>query len=88
MNDFQTVTSIPSTFNMINPVKSKNITEDKTCLASFDYFNNGSQGSVYWGSEKPMDEVFPSNFKPHSGKPTHSIWNNSTKRKTIVNIKK
>ena len=88
MNDFQTVTSVPTTFNMINPVNSKNITEDKTCLASFEYFNNGPQGSVYWGSEKPMDEVCPTNFKNHSGESTHSIWNNSTKRKTIVNIKK
>ena len=89
MNDFQTVTSVPSTFNMINPVKSNNvITEDNTCLSSFNYFNNGSHGSVYWGSEKPMDEKPIANFKNHSGKPTHSIWNNSTKRKTIVNIKK
>ena len=88
MNDFQTVISVPNTFNMVNPVKNKYVTEDKTCLASFDYFNNGSQGNVYWGSEKPMDEKPITNFKNHSGKPTHSIWNNSTKRKTIVNIKK
>lgn len=87
MNGFQTVTSVPTTFNMINSVKSKNVSSnDTTCQSSFNYFNNGSQSSVYWGSEKPMDEVCPSNFKPHSGKPTHSIWNNSTKRKTIVNI--
>jgi hypothetical protein len=73
---------------MINPVQSKNLTNDNTCQMSFDYFNNGSQGNVYWGSEKPMDEKPITNFKNHSGKPTHSIWNNSTKRKTIVNIKK
>ena len=89
MNDFQTVTSVPTTFNMINPLKSnQNINKDNTCLASFDYFNNGSQGSVYWGSEKPIDEKPITNFKNHSGESTHSIWNNSTKRKTIVNIKK
>ena len=88
MNYFQTVTSVPTTFNMINPVQSKNVSNnDTTCQASFDYFNKGSPGSVYWGSEKPMDDKPPENFKPHSGKPTHSIWNNSTKRKTIVNIK-
>lgn len=86
MNDFQTVTSVPNTFNMINSVKSKNVSNDTTCQASFNYFNNGSQGNVYWGSEKPMDEKPITNFKNHSGKPTHSIWNNSTKRKTIVNI--
>ena len=84
MNDFQTVTSVPTTFNMINPVKSKNMNKDKSCLASFDYFNNGSQGSVYWGSEKPLKEVCFKDFKAHSGIPNHSIWNNSTKRKTIV----
>lgn len=89
MNDFQTVTSVPTTFNMINSVKSKNVSNnDTTCQASFNYFNNGSQGNVYWGSEKPMDEKPITNFKNHSGKPNHSIWNNSTKRKTIVNIKK
>jgi hypothetical protein len=84
MNDFQTVTSVPNTFNMINPVQR--LSNDTTCQISFDYFNKGSQGNVYWGSEKPMDEKPPENFKNHSGKPTHSIWNNSTKRKTIVNI--
>ena len=84
MNDFQTVTSVPNTFNMINPVRRLN---NDACEITFDYFNNGSLGNVYWGSEKPMDEKPLANFKNHSGKPTHSIWNNSTKRKTIVNIK-
>ena len=62
MNDFQTVTSIPTTFNMINPVKSKNVTEDKTCLASFDYFNNGllKETCLLGFIEKPMDEVLAS----------------------------
>ena len=93
MNDFQTVTSVPTTFNMINSVKSNNVnsnnvnSNDTTCQVSFNYFNNGSQGNVYWGSEKPMDEKPLADFKNHTGKPTHSMWNNSTKRKTIVNIK-
>ena len=87
MNDYQTVTSVPTTFNMINSVKSNNVnSNDTTCQVSFNYFNNGSQGNVYWGSEKPMDETCIQD-KAHTGKPTHSMWNNSTKRKTIVNIK-
>jgi hypothetical protein len=84
MNYFQTVTSIPNNFNMVNPVQRLS---NNTCKISFNYFNTGSSGNVYWGSERPMDEKPLTNFKNHSGKPIHSIWNNSTKRKTIVNIK-
>ena len=88
MNNFKTITTVPNTFNMINPVKNDKNKKSNNCLSSFDYFNSGNKGSVYWGSEKPIIETVSGDFKPHSGKPTHSIWNNSTKRKTIVNINK
>jgi hypothetical protein len=107
MNQFQTVTSVPSNFSMTNPIQNKNtgIPDDGSCQASFNYFQGGQgqgqgqggqgqgqggqgqgdKGNVYWGSEKPMDETCIQD-KAHTGKPAHAIWNNSTKRKTIVNV--
>jgi len=91
MNQFQTVTSVPSNFSMTNPIQNKNtsIPDDGSCQASFNYFQGGQgqgdKGNVYWGSEKPMDETCIQD-KAHTGKPVHAIWNNSTKRKTIVNV--
>ena len=31
-----------------------------------------------------MKEVCPKEYKPHEGTPSHSVWNNMTKRKSIV----
>ena len=50
-----------------------------------NYFKQCSIGSVMWGSNKPIDEKCPTDYIPHKGEPCHSIWNNSTKRKTIIN---
>ena len=37
--------------------------------------------SAYWGSNKPV----PDNcLEPQKGTPCNSLWNNSTRRKTIV----
>ncbi len=87
MNQFQTVTAIPNNFIMTNPIQNKNAgIMDGSCQSSFNYFQGGKgdKGNVYWGSEKPMNETGILDAA-HSGKPIHSIWNNSTKRKTIVN---
>lgn len=50
-----------------------------------NYFKQCSTGSIMWGSNKPMDEKCPTDYVSHKGTPCQSIWNNSTKRKTIVN---
>lgn len=86
MNQYKSSQEIPSSFTMTNPVTMKIISkEDNTCQPSFTYFKKKETPSVYWGSEKPMDEVCPTSFKSHTGIPSHSLWNNSTKRKTIIN---
>tara|TARA_B100000900_G_C20356531_1_gene624524 strand:- start:68 stop:508 length:441 start_codon:yes stop_codon:yes gene_type:complete len=48
-----------------------------------NYFNKCSirNSSPVWGSNKPVKENC---MNPMMGKPCHNIWNNSTKRKTIV----
>jgi hypothetical protein len=64
---------------------------DETCQPSFQYFlknslSTGQAEQTQWGSSRPMDEVCPNNYKPHSGVPTHSVWNNLTKRRSMVNL--
>lgn len=50
-----------------------------------NFFKKCTNGSVMWGSNKPMNEKCPTDYQAHKGVPCHSIWNNSTKRKIIVN---
>lgn len=41
--------------------------------------------NAVWGSEKPVQETCPPQNLHPVGIPCMNIWNNSTKRKTIVN---
>ena len=85
MEQYATLEQTPSYFKMVNKVKtSGDQKEDSSCQPSFDYFRQCTKSQVNWGSDRPMDEVCPSNYKPHAGVPTHSIWNNMTKRRSIV----
>jgi len=85
MEQYASIQPIPSQFNMTNPVStSGELKKDSSCQPSFTYFEKGNQTNPLWGSEKPIKETCTSDFKPHSGTPTHAIWNNSTKRKTII----
>ncbi len=85
MNQYAPFTPIPSQFKMVNAVQSSGeLKKDSSCQPSFTYFPKGETPQVNWGSEKPMKEVCPPSYKPLTGTPNHAIWNNSTKRKTIV----
>lgn len=85
MSQFATVKPIPYYFKMTNPVStSGDLKQDSSCQPSFTYYPQSRQGQVGWGSNRPMNETCPSPLKPHSGNPTHAIWNNLTKRKSIV----
>ena len=85
MENYASIEPVPSQFKMTNPVKtSGELKKDSSCQPSFTYFQSGGTPQVQWGSDKPLKESCPRNFKPHSGMPNHAIWNNSTKRKTIV----
>ena len=65
-------------------------TNDKSNCNPFNSPNNfgnyfdkclNNNSSPVWGSNKPVRENC---MNPMMGKPCHNIWNNSTKRKTIV----
>ena len=85
MSQYASLEQIPSYFQMVNPVKtSGEIKKDSSCQPSFTYFSRGNKPQTQWGSAKPMIEVCPTNYKPHTGTPNHAIWNNLTKRKSIV----
>ena len=85
MEQYATLESVPSYFKMLNNVTTSGESKkDASCQPSFDYFQKGTNKQVRWGSSKPMEEVCPTNYKPHEGTPTHSVWNNLTRRKSIV----
>ena len=85
MDQYATLEEVPSYFKMLNKVQtSGEKKQDASCQPSFDYFENGSNAQVQWGSSIPIDEVCPQGYKPHTGTPNHSVWNNMTKRKSIV----
>ena len=52
----------------------------------FDYIKSCNQSNVVWGSDKPIVETCLPNHLHMEGKSCNQIWNNSTKRKTIVNV--
>jgi len=85
MEQYATLKQTPSYFRMVNKVKtSGDLKTDATCQPSFDYFRQSNTPQVNWGSDKPMVEMCPPKYKGHTGVPTHSIWNNMTKRKSVV----
>jgi len=85
MEQYATLEKTPSYFKMVNTVNtSGDLKTDASCQPSFSHFRQGTKSQVNWGSNKPMNEVCPTNYKSHTGVPTHSIWNNMTKRRSIV----
>jgi len=52
----------------------------------FDYIKSCNNPNVVWGSDKPIKETCLPNHIQMEGAPCNNIWNNSTKRKTIVNV--
>ena len=85
MEQYATLEQTPSYFKMVNNVStSGEPKKEEKCQPSFTYFQGQGSQQVMWGSSKPMKEVCPQNYKPHEGIPSHSIWNNMTKRKSIV----
>lgn len=53
-----------------------------------NYFQrcNKNSESALWGNYRPVPDTC--NIKPHTGTPCHSIWNNLTKRKSVVDYKR
>jgi hypothetical protein len=86
MNQYATLDQVPSYFKMVNPVQLHNATvkTEASCQPSFTYFQGGGSRQVQWGSDRPVQESCPPNYQPHTGTPNHAVWNNLTKRKSIV----
>jgi hypothetical protein len=53
----------------------------------FKYKEECKNANVVWGSNKPIAQKCLPTKLQMSGEPCNNIWNNSTKRKTIVNVK-
>ena len=82
---FASLTPIPEKFTMVNELSSAKASKSKNnCQTGFTYFKYENNASPYWGSSRPIKESCPSNFAPHTGIPSHSLWNNMTKRKSVV----
>ena len=52
----------------------------------FTYMNSCNEPNVLWGSNEPVKETCLPNHIQMEGRSCNNIWNNSTKRKTIVNV--
>lgn len=89
MNTFATISE--NSNNLYPKITNKYIiTKDKTQCNPYNASNNfgnyfqqcsDQESSAYWGSNKPV----PDNcLKPQTGIPCNSLWNNSTRRKTVV----
>jgi hypothetical protein len=55
-----------------------------------NYFQSCSldQTQAYWGSQKPAPDRCSAGLKGHEGVPCNSLWNNLTKRKSVVEYKR
>ena len=82
---FTSLEPVPEKFTMINQVSSTSKPKSsEPCQQGFTYFKKSNSPSPYWGSSKPIPEICPTNFKSHTGVPNHSVWNNMTKRRSVV----
>ena len=84
----------PQYFKISNEYKTTN---DMTQCNPFNrsnnfgnYFQKCTQDSksALWGSHKPVQDKCDINYKPHYGQPCTSLWNNLTKRKSVVDYKR
>ena len=53
-----------------------------------NYFQQCQNPSAYWGSNKPAPDTCEPGLKGHQGLPCNSLWNNLTRRKTVVDYRR
>lgn len=85
---YQSVLQIPQSFQATNQYTLSN---DKSDCNPFqapnnfgNYFHKCQTPSAFWGSNKPAPDVCGAGNRAQIGVPCHSIWNNQTKRKSVV----
>lgn len=70
------------------------VSAEKPSLSEENNFGNyfqrcaSSQRQAYWGSERPVRDVCTTGIGPHEGVPCNSLWNNLTKRKSVVDYRR
>ena len=67
-------------FHITNGVKENT---DKNCVGPNNFFKQCLEKNVMYGSEKPIPEKCPI-ITGQSDMPCNSLWNNLTRRKTLV----
>jgi len=70
--------------NISNQIEYARNTKNDGIL--FDYIESCKNPNVVWGSDKPVEEKCLPNHLHMEGESCGNIWNNSTKRKIIVNV--
>ena len=79
-----TSASISNAFQ-VSPDKQGGCNEFKATNQFGNYFQRcDTDTQAYWGSVKPAPDVCTPNLGPHEGTPCNSLWNNLTKRKSVV----
>ena len=91
-NIFLDMITVPSSVKITNQYKTTGEKPDCNVFKSpnnfGNYFQTCSTPSAYWGSNKPAPDVCEPGLKAHQGTPCHSLWNNLTRRKTVVEYKR
>ena len=70
--------------NMFQVSTDKPTNPDENNFGNYFQRCAASQRQAYWGSERPAPDVCTTGLGPHEGIPCNSIWNNMTKRKSVV----
>jgi len=90
MNMYQSIEQPEPTYGKIT--NQFTITNDKSRCNPLkadnnfgNYFQTCEAGSAYWGSDKPVRDDC---ITPQVGKPCNSLWNNLTKRKSVVSYER
>lgn len=85
---YQSYLQVPQTFQATNQYTLSN---DQTDCNPFqapnnfgNYFKTCQTPSAFWGSNKPAPDVCGAGNRSQIGVPCHSIWNNQTRRKGVV----
>ena len=89
---FENFFQVPQSFKATNQYSLSNDVTDCNPFQSpnnfGNYFKTCPTPSAFWGSNKPAPDVCGAGDRTQMGVPCHSIWNNQTKRKGVVDYRR
>ena len=89
---FENFFQVPQSFQATNQYSLSNDVTDCNPFQSpnnfGNYFKTCQSPSAFWGSNKPAPDVCGAGDRTQMGVPCHSIWNNQTKRKGVVDYRR